>query len=221
MKIVAVSDTHNYTLGDIPDGDLFIHAGDLTGQGTAAECKRGIDMIAKLPHPVKVFVPGNHDWWFMGYGGGRNYKRTWANASAVAYCKERNIHCLVDKSLKVGNYNLYGSPWQPEFCNWAFNLPRGAALKKKWAKIPNNTDILVTHGPEYGIRDLTYDMRNVGDQDLSDRIKALPNLKLHIFGHIHASYGSHTNIGGVTSCNVCVCNEKYLPVNPPTVLGMA
>ena len=102
---------------------------------------------------------------------------------------------------------IYGSPWQPEFCGWAYNLPRGQALADKWAMIPDDTDILVTHGPPAGILD-----GDLGCLNLRRRVDEL-NLKLHVFGHIHYSWGVMGNY-----VNASICNDMNIPIHDPIVM---
>lgn len=63
MRVVCVSDTHS-TVGwsrDIPAGDVLVHAGDLTRGGSEAQVREAFADICRLPHPIKLVVPGNHD----------------------------------------------------------------------------------------------------------------------------------------------------------------
>jgi len=195
----------------IPDGDILIHAGDISASGGAEQIRKQIDWLASLPHKHKILVPGNHDWWFQD---GKS-----ANEKALFYCATKGVHCLVDRGVEIEGLKIWGAPWQPEFYNWAFNLPRGRALAERWALIPQDTQILVTHGPPYGILDEVPRGEKVGCQDLLDKVVELgqKQLKLHVFGHIHYSYGSY-HMGAVQYVNAAVCNESYRPVNPPIVV---
>jgi predicted phosphodiesterase len=104
---------------------------------------------------------------------------------------------------------VWGSPWQPEFYNWAFNLPRqGAELKEVWNMIPSDVDILITHGPPYGHLDyVAYSKQNVGCELLRDRIDLIKP-KIHVFGHIHSSYGYKFD-GTTHFFNAAVLDERY------------
>jgi hypothetical protein len=135
---------------------------------------------------------------------------------------EDGVIYLEDNERTVAGLRIYGSPWQPEFYSWAFNLPRGPELKAKWDMIPDGLDILVTHGPPLGHGDMTfgYDGRmpkgSVGCADLKDAVfRAKP--KLHIFGHIHSGYGV-TEEGGTKFVNASSCNENYDALNKPIVM---
>ncbi|MCE9575741.1 MAG: metallophosphoesterase [Deltaproteobacteria bacterium] len=137
MRIVAVADTHTFEaeLGPIPDGDVFVHAGDLIRRGTLDELAGVAAWIRGLPHRHKLVIAGNHDWCFAR-----------ARAAACALLGPGVIY-VEDEAVEVGGARVYGSPWQPAYMDWAYNLPRGAALAAKWARIPTGLDVLVTHGP--------------------------------------------------------------------------
>lgn len=174
--IVCVSDTHGrHGNVVVPDGDVLVHAGDLTYDGGFDDVSRFDDWLATLPHRYKVVVCGNHDWCFQ-------------RSPAEARRRLRHAVYLEDEAAVVEGLRFYGSPWQPWFLDWAFNLPRGPELAAKWAMIPDDTDVLVTHGPPAGVLDLTKRGDRTGCVDLLDRVRAV-RPKLHVFGHIHEAAG--------------------------------
>jgi hypothetical protein len=118
--------------------------------------------------------------------------------------------------VELDGVKIYGSPWQPEFYNWAFNLPRGEKLAEKWSKIPEGLDILVTHGPAHGMVDHTIDGLNVGCEDLFNRILEVKP-KIHVCGHIHWAYGQKS-FHGTEYLNASVLNERYQYQNKPIVM---
>ena len=177
LTVVCVSDTHGrHERVPIPDGDILVHAGDLTYDGGLDDVERFDDWLAGLPHRYKVVVCGNHDWCFQ-------------RAPAEARRRLRHAVYLQDEAVVVEGLRFYGSPWQPWFLDWAFNLPRGPALAAKWALIPDDTDVLVTHGPPAGVLDLTKRGERVGCADLIERVRVV-RPKLHVFGHIHEARGA-------------------------------
>lgn len=207
-RIVIISDTHGLhdEMGPIPDGDILIHAGDLTRQGLFAELTGLNEFFRALPHKYKICIAGNHDFCFE-----QDKDRSKAMLTDVTY--------LQDKVVSVMGLRVYGSPWQPRFCDWAFNLDRGEPLKKVWARIPRNTDILVTHGPPFGIADLRdVDHKNVGCRDLLAAVRLIKP-KLHVFGHIHCSHGIIEQ-DGTTFVNAAICDEEYRPVNSAVVVDI-
>lgn len=184
MRVVVTSDTHNlHRHLEIPEGDLFIHCGDLTGRGSLDKLRAANDWIAGLPHRHKVFVPGNHDFCFQLEPKGSAQVFTAATV-------------LIDAGLEVEGFKLWGSPWQPWFHNWAFNLPRGERLREVWERVPSDTDILVTHSPPAGILDETSRGEQVGCADLREALRRI-RPKLHVFGHIHEAYGTHEEDGTI------------------------
>jgi predicted phosphohydrolase len=177
VRIVAVADTHLYH--DelvVPDGDVFVHAGDMCQGGDLDELRRALDWIRRLPHRTKVIIAGNHDFAFAEHA-----REARALASGLTY--------LEDAGATIAGVTFWGSPWQPAFNDWAFNLPRGRALAEKWALIPDHVDVLVTHAPPFGIGDRGPTAGRLGCEDLLARV-TLASPKLHLFGHIHQDGGA-------------------------------
>ena len=214
MRIVCISDTHNCNEQiDVPDGDILIHCGDATITGTVEEVKGFNAWFSALPHRHKIFVAGNHDWLFER---NNEFARTLLSTQ---------ISYLQDSFAEIDGLKIYGSPWQPRFFDWAFNLNRGYELAEKWKLIPDDTDILITHGPPNGILDLVprrgWD-ENTGCEELRKRVEAiaeLGRLKLHVFGHIHCGYGTLEEFG-VKFVNASICDEQYNPTQPPIVIDL-
>lgn len=207
MRIVCISDCHQkLDKVVVPDGDVLIHAGDSTFRGDIREITKFARMLEALPHKVKICIAGNHDWLFQ------------TNPSLAQSLLPEGVIYLQDSWCVVDGLVFYGSPWQPEFCNWAFNLPRGEALRKKWDLIPDKVDVLITHGPPFGIRDDVPGGERVGCGDL---LKAVERVKpqLHVFGHIHNGYGMFCK-DGITFVNASVCDERYMPLNAPIVIDL-
>lgn len=206
MRIVCISDTHNFTDEiTIPDGDVLVHAGDSTKWGNLKELDIVADWFHSLPHKHKVLISGNHD-------------NAFQEKRDLAEEKFKDFHYLRDSSVSIEGKLFYGSPWQPIFGRMAFNLKRGAALKKKWDLIPANTDVLVTHGPPAYRLDKIVNGEGVGSLELYkavDRIKP----KIHIFGHIHESYGQ-ADIAGTKFINASICTLAYQPTNKPIVVDI-
>lgn len=174
-KIVALSDTHGrHRRLDVPEGDILIVAGDITGGGVRLEDVA--DWLDELDHPHKFVVAGNCDGTIE-----RDPDAARRVLSSATY--------LQDEAVEAEGLKIYGSPWQPVFLNMAFNLPRGEPLAKKWASIPEDTDVLVTHGPPHGVLDETSRGERVGDRALATRVTDV-RPGLHIFGHIHESRGT-------------------------------
>ncbi len=177
MRIVAVADTHLFHDElSVPDGDVFVHAGDMCRGGSLDELARAAEFVRALPHRVKIVVAGNHDWSFVD-----------AKDAALALFGP-TVTYLEDSGVVVDGVSFWGSPWQPEFHDWAFNLPRGAALAEKWSRIPVGTDVVITHGPPAGIGDRSSTAGRTGCEDLLARMRFV-RPRLHLFGHIHEDGG--------------------------------
>lgn len=208
MRIVFLSDTHN-RLGSInvPDGDILVHAGDFCGHGRLSEVKQFNDEIGGLPHKHKIVIAGNHDW---------PLQRQAQEARALL----TNVTYLEDERFEVEGLKFYGSPWQPEFFSWAFNLPRKSReLAQKWDSIPPDTDIVITHGPPYGILDKTTSGHFAGCELLRERM-AVIKPQVHVFGHIHEGYGTHQQ-DTTLFVNASNLNERYNPVNEPIAIDVS
>jgi Icc-related predicted phosphoesterase len=204
MRIVCLSDTHN--LADqvrLPAGDLLLHAGDLTMAGSSEEVQEARAWLASLPHRHKVVIAGNHDFLFE-------------REPALARRMMRDFVYLEDERVEIEGLRIWGSPWQPWFFDWAFNLERGAAIRAKWDLIPTEIDVLITHGPPAGHGDLTDRGERVGCVDLLAAVRRIAPA-LHVFGHIHEGYGATWE--GATLCvNASVCDAGYRPINAPIVV---
>lgn len=207
-RLVCLADTHNRQ-GDfeVPEGDVLLHAGDLTGRGTPREIAAANAWLGTLPHPQKVIIAGNHDFLFE-------------RQNALARSLITHATYLEDSMTEAAGLAIWGSPWQPWFHDWAFNLPRGEALAAKWAMVPEGIDVLVTHGPPMGILDRTAGGEHVGCEELRDRLARMSAPpKVHVFGHIHEARGIHPG-EKTTFINASICDLAYRPTGEPVVLDL-
>jgi len=213
MQITFISDTHsNHRLitDDLPGGDIIIHSGDISSMGHQQEIKEFCGWFSKLPYTHKIFIAGNHDWGFQ--------RRQEESLEIVRSFKE--ITYLQDRSIELNGIKIYGTPWQPEFCNWAFNLPReGSELKAVWDKVPEDTDILITHGPQFGYSDtIENQYEHLGCPLLTDRV-AHVKPKIHVFGHIHTGEVHTITHNHVHCINASVLNEAYNYTREPVTIN--
>ena len=172
----------------IPDGDVVIHAGDATWNGSIPQIVSFSNWFRNLPHRHKIFVPGNHDKLFES-----------DRLLARSFCE--GFTCLMDQELIIEGVKFYGAPWTPKFAlGWAFNLERNSPRAVGvYNQIPDDVNVLITHGPPHGILDRTDELsadnnwdRHAGCEVLARRLKDLEPfdaLKLHVFGHIHEGAG--------------------------------
>ncbi|XP_050708901.1 metallophosphoesterase domain-containing protein 1-like isoform X2 [Eriocheir sinensis] len=248
LRFVCMSDTHCLTSHlqfEIPDGDVFVHAGDFTRCGSASEVEEFNSWIGALPHKHKIVIAGNHELSFdPKFTGGASIKQHHKTAHTgdglineipdlgmerddlkAAVAQENTIDLITnavylqDQALTLCGIKLYGTPWQPEFCNWAFNVPRGKQCLEKWDAIPEDTDILITHTPPVGHGDLCCTGVRAGCVELLNTVQTRVKPKYHLFGHIHEGYGV-TSDGKIIFINASTCNINYVPINPPIVFDV-
>ena len=203
MRLVAISDTHSkHHSIKLPKGDVLIHAGDVSSQGTKEEVVDFLQWFTKQNFQYRFFIAGNHDFYLEK-----------ASHKEIQKIIPENIIYLKDSGIEINGIKFWGSPVTPWFFNWAFNRKRGKEIKKHWKLIPDNTDLLITHGPVYGYLDQVINEEHVGCKDLLERIKEVKP-KVHVCGHVHESYGTIKR-SGIQFINCSVLNELYELVNKP------
>lgn len=220
-RVVFISDTHDLQdrMAPLPEGDLLVHAGDLTSLGRMSEIAAAGAWLRhageKFPLGV-VVVAGNHDWMFQ-----RN--RTMALQllnNGILGDGAGKIVYLEDSGVEVGGLKIYGSPHQPTFFDWAFNLDP-EEIKRRWDMIPEGLDILITHGPPRGILDQS--APHLGSEHLGcpELMKAVERTKpkVSVFGHIHGGHGQMKYVN-THFINASICDESYKPRNPPIVVEL-
>lgn len=206
MRIVALSDTHGqHGHIAVPPGDVLIHAGDLTLHGELEELSAVGAWLASLPHRHKLVVAGNHDLCFM--------------LDPTACCELLpDAIVLEDAACEIDGVRFYGTPWHDYPTGWAFALPRGPLLRRKWLQIPRGTDVLITHGPPAGVMDWTNGGISLGCADLRAAVEELAPA-LHLFGHVHERAGVATG-GTTTFVNAAILDERYELARAPVVLDV-
>ncbi len=229
MRIVAISDTHGkHRELKLPVGDVLVHAGDFSIRGKYPEFEDFVVWLDEQPFEHKVFIAGNHDGCLEAMMGVED--SFISSLKKTGRIKGENLHYLRDSSVTLdlgvrGSKSFYGAPWQPCFYDWAFQRKRGAEIAEKWAMIPKDTDVLITHGPAYGHGDLapayfSKHRRNAGCLSLLKRIIEVEPL-VHIFGHIHCGYGrSESDEVKTLFVNAATCNEQYVAGNPPQIIDL-
>lgn len=207
MRITTISDTHTkHGELNLPGGDLLLCSGDISSMGYKQEIENFCKWFEQQDYDKKIFIAGNHDWGFQDYPHLMpdllmKYDIEYLQDDLFIYNGEYEEY---EKGVKI-----YGSPWQPEFCGWAFNLPRnGEELEQKWDEILPDTDILLTHGPAWGYLDtIKGQTEHLGCELLAKRIEVIKP-KIHLFGHIHTGYGYKFE-NGTHFINASVLNERY------------
>jgi Icc-related predicted phosphoesterase len=209
MNLTFISDTHSLHQNLVTGtGDVLIHCGDFTGRGSLDDTLYFAEFMAAQAFTHKIVIAGNHDCCFED-------KRRKIAEHILADC---GVIYLNDSGITINGVKFWGSPVQPEFCDWAFNRERGADIRQHWDKIPNDTDVLITHGPAFGILDLCAHGERVGCEELLQTLQRVQP-KIHAFGHIHEGYGILEQDGTIF-IDACVLDERYRLKNPPIVVGI-
>lgn len=201
MRIACLSDTHGY-YPTVPECDLLLLAGDYCSGGTGTERliahNRFCDWVDEIAKRCTIIgIAGNHDWLFE---------------KSYDHIRHPNWTYLRDSGTSWNGLNIWGSPWQPIFFDWAFNLEEHQ-LAKRWKLIPKNTDILILHGPPFGIADFSnYGKVHCGSPSLRNTIEEIQP-RLVVCGHIHSGYGQY-RLNNTLIVSSSLCNEQYKPVNP-------
>ena len=195
MRIVCISDTHGVFPDRVPEGDVLIHAGDITDLGRKLEWEEALRWFDAQSHRHKISIPGNHD---------LDHTDLFS----------QHYPLLIGSSIDVEGLSIYGAPWQSNWPGWAYWTP---SSKELWADIPEGTNLLVTHAPAYGILDSQFGM-DWGCPFLLARILDLCPL-LHVCGHIHGGYGTYSN-GCTTFVNAALHDEWRNFTNKPIVIDL-
>jgi len=224
-KICCISDTHGFHRGipHIEDCDILIHAGDWASGGTHVnELMAFLNWFNAQPATHKVLIAGNHDWIFERE----------PSVCRTVLSGYPSVTYLEDSGCEIMGLKFWGSPWSKRFMNWAFNADPGEEILKHWNLIPNDTDVLVTHGPPFGYLDKSNNWNVstgkkfddcLGDRDLRDALyRVMP--ELHVFGHIHGSGGTDTywsDCGHKTTLvNASMVDEGYQTTRKPIYLEL-
>ena len=207
MKICIISDTHNKhkRLAKLPDADVIIHCGDFTSMGHSHEIVEFMKWYSKLPYKHKIIIAGNHDWLFE------------TNHLLALEKVPENVIYLEDGEIIIDGIKFYGTPVQLPFMNWAFNRPE-EKLKKHWGAIPDDTDVLITHQPPFGLMDWSvYDKIHTGSPSLYKEVVERIKPRVHCFGHIHSGHGIKV-IEDITFINASNLDEDYMCVYDPILV---
>lgn len=220
MKILTISDTHNQHTHipsdwlDNKDGsiDMIIHAGDVSGRGSLREVEDFLAWYDSLNYKYKIFIPGNHDFWFE--------KVSTFTVNEMLQEKYPSIIYLHDTNIEIEGIKIHGSGVTPWFYDWAFNRV-GTDICRHWDMIPLDTDVLIVHGGPKHIGSLNItarDRNDVGCPYLYEKLSELKQLKLFVQGHIHEGRGTYTFADKQLFVNASLLNLQYELVNKPFVI---
>ncbi len=210
MIIIIISDTHNKHkhLGKLPEGDVIIHCGDMTSMGREHEIRDFMKWYSNLEQfKYKICCAGNHDWLF---------ERAGIHARSLV---SKNVIYLQDQEVVIEGIKFYGTPVNLPFFDWAFNRPE-EKLVQHWQAIPDDTDVLITHQPPFGIMDWSvYDKKATGSPSLYKEVLERIKPSLHVFGHIHSGHGVKV-IEDTTFINASNLDEDYMCVYDPILVEL-
>ena len=203
MKVIATADLHG-DLPDVPECDLLIVAGDVCPVDNHDKSHQALWMVAEFrpwlrsqPARKSVFIGGNHD--FICEMDGFEVE---PDKFGATY--------LEDSSLEFEGAKIWGTPWVPSLPNWAFHASDDKA-RDKFGAIPNDTNIVISHGPIAGVMDEVAG-QSVGSSVLASRIQRIAPA-VFISGHIHEHGGQYQTLGDTTFINASRMYEKYQPVH--------
>jgi len=218
LRFVCIADTHTLHRKIVmPPGDVLLVAGDFTGRGLRREIEDFDSWLALQPYTVIIVVAGNHDELFE--------HKTYEARSLLPHAKylqddETTLRpSLFGRADERWSITIYGSPWQPRYYDWAFNLERGSSqLRGKWRKIPTGIDVLVTHTPPYEIMDHDPRGGRSGCELLREELKRIQP-RLHVFGHLHSTHGV-VEKDGTIFVNACIADDRYEVHREPIVIEL-
>lgn len=213
MKLVCISDTHgDHAALTLPQGDILIHAGDVSGHGRESEVHEFMQWLGAQSFAHKICVAGNHDGFIEN-----------EPMLARQIADEAGVILLEDSGCEVGGLSFWGSPITPRFFDWSFMRDPGPSIEAHWRLIPNHTDVLITHGPPHGILDTVVKedggLERAGCPSLLARVQEVKPL-VHIFGHIHEGFGC-VSTQFTAYHNVSTMDRHYRICNPVVVIPLA
>jgi Icc-related predicted phosphoesterase len=222
MRLCFFSDTHGHHRNvKIPPSDILICGGDFSPNGKLRDVVDFIDWFERQVSDYKILIAGNHDISFDGSKFSNDQKPDWLQDLLNSYTAYPFNFYLENTGIEIKSIKFWGSPVTPDFYpqTWAFNKPRGEEIAEVWKQIPDNTDVVITHGPPIGFGDFIPSQNTkVGCTDLYNRlIEVKP--KIHCFGHIHEGNSIIDDpITGIKFCNGAICDEYYDPINKPHII---
>lgn len=224
-RLVIMSDTHGLhhkltstwfergkeQRGTVPEGDILIHCGDFSSHGREVELQSFLNWMKPLPHPHKVVINGNHE------------VRLEYLPNLAEKMAEAGVTYLQDSGVEICGLKFWGSPWTPRYYDWAYNLDRlSTEMQHVRDLIPSDTEVLITHGPPWGILDEVptgFSVEHTGCEVLAKTLQRLTKLRLHCFGHIHCAAGSK-KIGETMFINAAMKVEGTSALLPPTIYNL-
>jgi Icc-related predicted phosphoesterase len=211
-NLTFISDTHCRHLeiptNQLPGGDFLIHTGDFSNNGNLTQCNEFLSWFEKqTQYKHRIFIAGNHD------------RLAESDPGLFRSLIPANCHYLEDSGIELEGLKFWGTPVTTQFRNWAFNKSY-TDLHKHFNYIPDNTNIVLTHGGPYGLELQTLENGiDIGMEPLNEKLMDLPELLVSAFGHIHHSYGQ-LKLGETHFVNSAICGENYKVTNKPITIQL-
>lgn len=224
MKICVISDTHTkHQKLTIPECDVLIHAGDFTWTGKYWEVMNFLRWFHDQPARHKIFIAGNHEETFD-----RTHPKFSPRIASLVTLYDDIIY-LENQACEVDGIKFYGTPWTPWFYDWGFNgveggrpPEEGKMLRDIYGHIPQDTNVLICHGPPYDILDKSNEGDRTGSVEMRKLLESdkFMDLRLYLCGHIHEARGHEIACGGVHICNVASLERDYEMTHPPVIIEL-
>lgn len=207
LRLALLSDSHElHRELDVPDADILIHCGDFTM--FSRSMKSIIDFnqwLGELPHRHKIVVPGNHEFFL--------------EADPMERSLLTNAIVIINEEIEVEGLRIWGSPVTPLY-GGAFGLSSANDRRRLYAQVKPDIDILITHGPPFGILDRAPDSKvHSGCPELLEAVHHIEP-KLHVFGHVHGTPGI-VRTDRTTFANVAVLGLDGAPAVAPMLMLMS
>jgi hypothetical protein len=178
----------------MPAGDVLICTGDFLNGNEEYELIVFLKWLESQPFDNKILIAGNHDSFFQLWPG---------LAKQLIKDFAPSVNYLEDSGCEIKGIKFWGAPWTPTFKNWFHMRDRGADIKRHWDFIPDDTDVLITHGPAWHILDEAEDGSKVGCYDLKNALyRVRPKLFCH--SHVHYSYGTKDLVYSDNTKTICI-----------------
>ena len=222
VKVTCISDTHlehkrltKKLVNHSSSPSVFIHAGDFTNFGNIEKIEEVFYWVSDLPYDHLLMICGNHE-----------VKVSENDAMLKPLAASYGIQLIHNEVVEIEGFKFYGEPRSREFFNWGWSYNPGQEAEEVWAKLPEDIDVLVTHGPPHGCCDFIptidlHTLKPVGHQGCISLRRAIEEKKPRyvVCGHIHEGYGTSL-INETTVINAAIMNKNYVPVNDPVTFEL-
>ena len=228
VRIVLVSDTHNrHRKLQLPEGDILIHAGDFTNNGTRKEIEDFDNWLASLDQfQHKILVPGNHDTGTEEKALLRDASQRKKQGESLEVTNVENATVLRGEMVHVIGLKVFGLPDTLDPYNllwWAYRADTEEEMKVRAEGISDGVDVLISHMPPFGVGDTCHTGQRAGSRSLREVVLGAEQPpKLWAFGHIHECGGRAFRAKGIETVmvNAASCPLLGKGLRPPIVIDI-